>query len=190
MIYTSNIPEGLIPDNEKDRLQHLYRYKVLDTLPEDAFDNITKEVLRVFSSGKAFINFVDRDRTFFKSIAFKDAVDNDDNCDLMPRYTSFCAIAIQNKPITVFGDTHNLPQLMANPYVNGSIGNHNIRFYAAAPLCTPEGSQIGTLGTIDNIPHEVTHEQLLRLTQLAKKVMDELTMRLQLQQYVKGQLPN
>ncbi len=185
-MYTANITEGLLPANDKERLQALYRYQVLDTAPEEVYNRIAKETMQLFNTPRAYINFIDRDRVFFKA----SAGDLPALCTELPRYASFSSIAIHNDMITLFRDTHNFPQLTANPFVNGTKGAVKLRFFVAAPLRTPDGFQIGVLGTTDDVPREVTGVQLEQLLVLAQNVMTELNLRLQLQQIVKNQSPN
>lgn len=186
MYYTSNIPASLLPDNEKERLQHLHRYRIVDTAPEEDYDDIARQAMELFDTPSAAIVFVDRDTAFPKSYV------GAGGCRLLPRYACFCSIAIHNSKVTVFPDTQQFSELRANPYTNG----HNpekppIRFYAGAPLRTPEGTQIGTVCVLDNKPHAaITDEQALKLSALARKVMDNLDMRLHLQEILKGQQPN
>ncbi|HEY0272851.1 MAG TPA: GAF domain-containing protein [Chitinophaga sp.] len=186
MHYTSNIPASLLPDNERERLQHLYRYEILHTAPEDIYDNIAREAMTIFHTPIGCVNFVDRDQVFFKSHV------GDPGCTALPRYSSFCSIAIHNRPVTVFPDTHQFPQLRANPFANGiNDDNQAVRFYAGAPLRTPEGTQIGTVCVVDGRPHApITETQALQLLALARRVMDELNIRLRVRQMLKGQLPS
>ncbi|PUZ27650.1 GAF domain-containing protein [Chitinophaga costaii] len=186
MHYTSNIPASLLPDNEKERLQHLYRYEILNTAPEEIYDNIARKAMGIFNTPIACVNFVDRDHVFFKSHV------GDEGCTVLPRYASFCSIAIHNRPVTVFPDTHQFPQLRANPFANGiNDDNQAVRFYVGAPLRTPEGTQIGTVCAVDNVAHpSITEAQALQLFALASQVMDELNMRLRVRSLLKGKSLN
>ncbi|PUZ29006.1 GAF domain-containing protein [Chitinophaga parva] len=186
MYYTSNIPASLLPDNEKERLQHLHRYKILNTAPEEDYDNIAREAMAIFNTPSAAITFIDRDTAYPKSYV------GAGGCSHLPRYACFCAIAIHNSKVTVFPDTQQVPELRANPYSNGlNPATPPIRFYAGAPLRTPEGTHIGTICALDNKPHAtITDEQALKLRALARQVMQHLHMRLHLQNALKGQRPN
>ena len=161
------------------RLEKLYEYRILDTHSEEAFDKIALLAAQIFNTTSAFISFVDQDRVFLKS-----------NLSLLPhnvieRRDSLCSLAILNDNITVFNDTHTSPDLMESPYVAGEDG---IRFYAGAPLKTPEGYVVGTVCVIDNVAREATDAQLDMLKTLSKIIVNKLESRLRYRKSIESQI--
>jgi len=161
------------------RLEKLYEYRILDTHSEEAFDKIALLAAQIFNTTSAFISFVDQDRVFLKS-----------NLSLLPhnvieRRDSLCSLAILNDNITLFNDTHTSPDLMESPYVAGEDG---IRFYAGAPLKTPEGYVVGTVCVIDNVAREATDAQLDMLKTLSKIIVNKLESRLRYRKSIESQI--
>ncbi|MEP6922537.1 MAG: GAF domain-containing protein [bacterium] len=159
-----------IPANEAARVEALRQYEILDTDPEEVFDDITRLAAHACQAPIAVISIIDHDRQWFKA-----------RVGLGPRETSrdcaFCAHAIlQNAPMVVpdaladerFAEN---PMVTAEPY---------IRFYAGAPLITPEGFKLGTLCVIDRLPRTLSAEQLTVLHMLSKQVMAQLDLRREL----------
>lgn len=170
---------NLIPSNDPQRLEKLRDYQILDTHSEDTFDNIALMASQIFNTPSAFISFVDEERVFFKS-----------NLSMLPvneveRKDSLCSRAILQDEVTVFTDTHIHAELMESPYVSAEGG---IRFYAGAPLKSPEGYNMGTICVIDSIAREVTQQQLDMLKTLAKIIIDKLENKLRYRKTVEAQV--
>ncbi|ABC23552.1 hypothetical protein F11_14145 [Rhodospirillum rubrum F11] len=90
--------------DELARLAALHAYRVLDTLPEVAFDRVTRLAALILDVPIALISLVDRDRQWFKS---RRGVDVDE----MPRAIAFCDHAIRGTDILVVNDpTSALPR--------------------------------------------------------------------------------
>lgn len=176
MIYKK--PISVIPSNEALRLQKLYEYQVLDTHSEDTFDKIALLASQIFNTKNAFVTFVDEHRVYFKANI------GDFQSNEVPREDSLCSLAILDEKITVFSDTHSVPDLLSNPYVTA---NNGIRFYAGAPLKSPEGYSMGTVCVIDSVPKEVTEEQMGMLRTLADIVINKLESRLRYNTIIKTQ---
>lgn len=164
-----NKPLSIIPVDDEERLKKLYSYEILDTPPEEAFDKIAKLASQIFNTPSAFVTFVDQDRVFFKS-NLSPLEGNE-----VKRNDSLCSLSILATELTVFNDTHQIPDLLESPHVSAEGG---IRFYAGAPLKTSEGHQLGTVCVTDSVPREATQEQLNMLQTLSSVVMDELDHRL------------
>jgi signal transduction histidine kinase/CheY-like chemotaxis protein len=161
-----------LPANEAKRLEALYRYNILDTLPEAAFDRITRIASYLLEVPIAVVSLIDQNRQWFKSRQGLDAQETS-------RDLAFCAHTIlHNRPLVVPDATKD-PRFLRNPLVRGV---PNIRFYAGAPLTTPDGFNIGTLCAIDTEIHMQLDEQKLEmLSDLATMVVDELELRVVLQ---------
>lgn len=157
-----------IPANDKQRIAQLKSYNILNTLPEDDYDFITKMASLICNVPISLISLVDDDRQWFKSKLGLDSSQTDRN-------VSFCAHAI-NDPNNVFyiKDASIDIRFSDNPLVTS---NPNIRFYAGVPLVDREGFALGTLCVIDNKPKELSAEQLSVLNSLSRQVVNLLELR-------------
>jgi diguanylate cyclase (GGDEF)-like protein len=155
-------------DRERARLAALEAYEVLDTLPEAAYDDISRLAAQVCGTPIALVSFVDRDRQWFKSRVGLETAET-------PREVAFCAHAIlQPSDVLVVPDAEKDDRFVGNPLVTGDPG---IRFYAGAPLVTSEGLPLGTLCVIDRVPRELTRDQAGALRSLARQVMAQMELR-------------
>lgn len=156
-----------IPDEVK-RIQAVKRYDILDTPPDGAYDRITALAARLFQVPIAIVSIVDSDRIWFKSRHGIDATE-------VGRDPGLCASAIlQNGPY-IIQDAAKDARALANPLIAGELG---LRFYAAAPLTTTDGFNLGTLCVIDRKPRELSEPEIANLQDLASLVMDQLELRL------------
>ncbi len=159
-----------LPDDEAERIAALLNYAVLDTAPEPEFDRVTAMAQRVFGVSIAVVSLVDSDRQWFKSCAGLDA-------DQTDREVSFCGHAILRPEVMVVLDAAQDPRFAGNPLV---VGAPHIRFYAGAPLTSPDGKRIGTLCLIDDKARASFSETDQRtLADLAAIVVDALESRRQ-----------
>jgi diguanylate cyclase (GGDEF)-like protein len=154
-------------ERESGRLSALDRYDILDTPPEETFDRITRLVTRLFSVPISTINLIDGHRQWFKSRRGLGSPEVD-------RGPGLCNIAIREGKPLVIPDTHLDPRFVDNPFV---IGEPYIRFYAGAPLHTPDGHNIGTICAMDTRPHDPDPDLIEALSDLARIVIDELELR-------------
>jgi len=154
----------LFPENELARLKALRERAILDTLPEERFDRITRIAKRVFGTQIALVSLVDAERQWFKSKQGLDACETG-------RDISFCGHAILAKDIFHIANASLDPRFADNPLV---VGPPNIRFYAGAPLTTTDGFHVGTLCIIDDKPRQLTTQELAVLRDLADCVEDEI----------------
>ncbi|WP_223999172.1 EAL domain-containing protein [Aureimonas sp. SA4125] len=162
----SSYPVG---ENESERLVSLVSYEVLDTAPEQAFDTVVRHARRIFNVPIALVSFVAEDRQFFKAHVGLDL------CELA-REGSFCTYAIMGREVIVVPDAALDERFKHSELVTGKLG---VRFYAGAPLITPDGFVIGALCIKDVVPRPkgLSADERQSLADLAELVMDKLTAR-------------
>jgi two-component system cell cycle sensor histidine kinase/response regulator CckA len=159
-----------LPPNESQRLATLREYNILDTPPEDAFDDLTLLASQICQTPMAMVSLVDEKRQWFKSKIGIDASETS-------RDIAFCAHTILNvKDVLEVDDACADPRFADSPLVTS--GPH-IRFYAGAPLVSPDGQALGALCVMDRKPHKLTPDQLNALRALGRNVVAQLDLRKQ-----------
>jgi anti-sigma regulatory factor (Ser/Thr protein kinase) len=160
----------MMATDEAGRLAALRRYKILDTAPERSFDDLTMLASHICGTPMALITLIDADRQWFKSrVGFTVAETS--------RAVSFCTHAITHRDLFVVPDALTDERLRDNPHV---VGDPHIRFYAGAPLVTPDGHALGTLCVLDHVSRTLTDDQLAALEALRRQVESQLELRLNL----------
>lgn len=162
------------PENEQERLTALRRYDILDTPPDGSFEHLTQLAAYIFNVPIAIISLVDHDRIWFKSHFGVDVGE-------IPRAPGLCASAILSNDLYIVDNAMEDIRTLANPLVTGALG---LRFYAAAPLHTRDGYNLGTCCVIDRKPRFFTEQQRSVLSSLATIVMDNMELRLSTRQYL------
>ncbi len=157
----------MLLEQEASRLQALHFYNILDTLPEQIFDDLTLLASQICDTPIALISFVDKDRQWFKSKVGLDATET-------ARSLAFCDHSIRQSGTFIVPDALQHPDFMNNELVTGEAG---IRFYAGAVLKSSDGSGLGTLCVIDQKPRTLSKDQLTSLNALARQVMQLLEFR-------------
>lgn len=155
------------PKNEAKRLKVLWQYDVLDTVPEEVFDDLTELAATICGAPIALISLVDENRQWFKSRVGTTLRETH-------RDVSFCAHTIMGQDLFIVPDAAHDARFKHNPLVTK---NPKIRFYAGAPLITPDGHALGSLCVIDKVPRELRRDQQLALKTLARLVMTQLELR-------------
>lgn len=151
---------------EELRLEVLSKYGVMDSAPEADFDDIVRIAAQFCGVPIALVSLLDAERQWFKA---KVGV----NVNQTPRAGSICNHAIREPELFVVPDVSRNDQLTGNIFPNEA----PIRFYAGAPLITPEGTALGTLCIMDFEPRELNADQLELLRVLGKQVISQLELR-------------
>jgi PAS domain S-box-containing protein len=156
--------EAPVPQEETQRLKALKAYEVLDTPEDPVFDEITKVAAHICGTKMSLITFVDGERQWFKShygITSKET----------PRNISFCGHTILDDKLLIVEDSAEDPRFHDNPLF---INEPHIRFYAGAPLITPDNQRIGTLCVSDTNAKSLNENQKMALQSLARQVINYL----------------
>ena len=167
-----SVDEATVADvrasREARRLAALERIHILDSLPEQSYDDIVKLASRVCGTPIALVSLVAGDRQWFKA---KVGLEVDET----HRDHAFCAHAIDEPHRTMqVADASLDLRFAGNPLVTG---NPNIRFYAGAPIVTQRGDALGTVCVIDTEPRKLDASQLELLEALARHAASLLDMR-------------
>jgi CheY-like chemotaxis protein len=155
-----------LPEGEKSRLESLTDLRILDTSPEQVFDDLSRLAALISDTPIAVIDFVDEKRLWFKAKVGLEL-------DQIPREQSFSAYAILQSDVLIVPDPLADERFATNLLVT-EIG---VRFYAGIPLIPVKGQGVGTLAVMDRIPHLLTEEQLDSLKILARRIVRELELR-------------
>jgi anti-sigma regulatory factor (Ser/Thr protein kinase) len=157
----------MIPNDETARLAALRRYRILDTEPEQRFDDLTTLASQVCGAPIALITLVDDRRQWFKSRVGT-------TLNETSRSISFCAHAMGQRELLIIPDARKDDRFRDNPMVTGE---PNIRFYAGAPLASRDGHPLGSLCVMDRAARTLTDDQAAALQALRRQVEAQLELR-------------
>ena len=155
---------SLLSKKELARIEALYQYRILDTSPEEDFDDLALLAAQICQTPIALINLIDVNRQWFKAKVGLDV-------DEMPRDMGFCPLCIEQNDILIIPDTLaderfvNSPVVQSYPFA---------RFYAGVPLITYQGHDIGTLCVVDTKPREISEKQIQSLQAISRQIIKQL----------------
>jgi two-component system, sensor histidine kinase and response regulator len=152
-----------LPADERARLAELRDLDVLDTDPEQRYDDLTLLASQICQTPMAFVSLVDEDRQWFKSRHGLDV-------EQTPREVAFCAHAILGDELFIVTNALEDERFADNPLVTGA---PDIRAYAGVPLCTA-GGRVGTLCVIDTEARQLKEIQQQCLKSLGRQVVAQL----------------
>lgn len=156
-----------IPKDESDRLRKLRSYKILDTKPEERFDELTQLAAIICGVPISLITLIDTDRQWFKSRVGLELSET-------PRAQAFCTHAIMQPEMFIVPDAAKDERFAKNALVTG---DPHIRFYAGAPLATADGHLLGTMCVIDRQPRDLSDDQKRALQILGRQVVANMELR-------------
>jgi len=159
------------PSTEAARLAALDRYAILDSEPEQSFDDLVTLAAHVCQTPMATLSLVDDHRQWFKSKLGVEVKET-------PRECSICAHAIQQRDLFIVSDTLEDPRFRENPLVTGE---PYIRFYAGTPLVNEDGFALGTLCVLDREPRQLDAEQKEAINALGRLALRQMELRMNLQ---------
>ena len=157
----------MISQDEEARLAALRRYRILDTPPEQRFDDLALLASQICGTPMALITLVDADRQWFKSRVGISAQET-------PRAVSFCAHAMYHPEVFLIPDTLLDERFRDNPMVTGE---PHVRFYAGAPLVSRDGQPLGTICVADSRPRTLSADELEALEALCRQAQTQLELR-------------
>lgn len=154
------------PDNEVERNKALRSYRIMDSPPDIAFDEIGELAAQICGCPIAYVSFIEGDRFWFKS---KYGLPEDmTSC---PREIAFCSVTICGADLVLARDLAEDERFRDFPFV---VNEPHFRFYCAMPLVTPDGYALGTICVMDFQPRDVSFEQQETLRRLAQQLISLL----------------
>lgn len=157
-----------LPENETGRIKALSQYQILDTLPEEVYDDITRIATELMGTPIALLNLIDEDRQWTKSNYNLEATNT-------PRELAFCPHAILNpNEVMIVEDARYDERFHDNPFTTGA---PYVIFYAGVPIVNDDGFALGALCVIDSRPRTMPESKILALQALAKLVQAHFELR-------------
>mgnify|MGYP003387167932 CR=1 FL=1 len=164
--------EADLPSDEDIRLNKLYELDILDTIEEQAYDDLTKLAAEICQTPIALVSLVDKERQWFKSHHGLDARET-------PREVAFCSHAILDDKVFIIEDSSKDERFFDNPLATGA---PHVTFYAGAPLIMSDQRKLGTLCVISDKPKKLSASQKEALSALARQVVTQLELRLKIKE--------
>lgn len=163
-----SLVESPVPPAESRRQAALQAYDILDTAPEQAYDDLVRLAVMLCGTPAAMISLIDDDRQWFKAKRGLDV-------EQTPRGEAICDHAIRSP-----GQLLEVPDTRLDPRFSTlslDVGGQPLRFYAGVPLRTPAGDALGTICVVDVVPRELDEAQREGLKVLGRQVENLLELR-------------
>ena len=156
---------------ERRRLDSVRSTGLLDTGPEQAYDDLVQLAACICQVPMSLVTLVDEHRLWLKARVGVPISE-------VPRDFSFCSYTIQQNDLFVIPDTLRDPRYAANAAV---VANPHVRFYAGYPLSTSSGEKVGSLCVLDSEPRDLSEDQQVAMRVLGRQVMAQIELKQQLQ---------
>ncbi|KUG09096.1 GAF domain-containing DNA-binding protein [Solirubrum puertoriconensis] len=163
--YTAQLLRAI---SDQGRLTALRAYSVLDTDPEEAFDNLARLAAYVCQAPVTLVTLLDEQQQFFKATHGYELPGS------LPMEMTFCQHLLLASDLIEVEDTTTDARFRDNPFV---AEQPHVRFYASAPLVTAEGHTIGSICAFDFKPHRLSEAQRDGLRALAHEAVLNLELR-------------
>ncbi|MDM9381624.1 PAS domain S-box protein [Chlorogloeopsis sp. ULAP01] len=160
--------------HEVKRIKVLRQYQILDTLPEQAFDDLAFLAAQICQTPIALINLIDVNRQWFKAKVGLDVAQ-------LPIDIGFCPLCLEQGNVLIIPDTLADERFATSAVVKSE---PYVRFYAGVPLLAPEGIAIGTVCIADRMPRKITPEQIEALKAISRLVIRQLELRRNLSELI------
>ena len=155
------------PEAEHRRLEAVRSTGLLDTKPEQAYDDLVQLAACICQVPISLVTLVDEHRLWLKARVGVPIAE-------VPRDFSFCSYTIQQDDFFVIPDTLKDPRYAANAAVTGA---PSIRFYAGYPLSNSSGEKLGSLCVVDSVPRELNGDQQTAMHVLGRQVMAQIELK-------------
>ena len=156
-----------MPASEKDRLDVLNRYMIMDTPPERAFDDLVELAAMICAAPMACIAFVDQRRAWYKAAKGLDSPET-------PREGSLFDAALQAEAVFLIADAASDPRFSSHELVKGPA---SVRMFLGTPLITSDGFPVGVMAVMDHRVREVLPEQIDGFQRLARQVVAQIALK-------------
>jgi len=165
---TNKFPDSLIPEHDAARLRTLHQFQIVNTTPEQIFDDYVAWAALLFNVPIALISLVDADYVWFKALTGATDIPG------LVRNESMCSAAILTGQDVVVSDYKPESCQLIKPDVAQAIG---LNFYAGAALVASDDARLGMLAVIGKEPREFSAAEATLLTRLAGLVSHTIELR-------------
>ncbi len=154
-------------------LDDVYPYQNMDLAPEAAFDDLTGLATCVCQTPVALLCLIDRRRQWLLKSQVGLEQESTDS------YLALCTETILqlescDSHVLMVQDTSADRRFAKYELVKSS---QQVRFYAGAPIVTPQGVILGILSVIDRVPRELSLQQQEALAALSRQALAQLELR-------------